>query len=196
MHTLFVKERMTYNGKQLSSLWAFRNWGLQGDCIIIFRGPCSVKTENLVDMADFREKAFIYSKDMLHFIVEHFDMDLEKTICRQRLLVSIIKDKIEEYMTSKEIFITLGANLRRDGDDLFIGNKKLSVSIATISPVSTMIHTGLNVSSKCTPVPAIGLSDMGYKNKDITALGKDIGSAYVDEIKSIKLARCKVRGIS
>ncbi|AQS59125.1 DUF366 family protein [Desulforamulus ferrireducens] len=184
IHT--VEQPLTYDGRQLSSLFAFRNFGLQGDSVVIFRGGCQVALTEMVDLADVRANAPIYSEDMLHFIIEHFEQDLEKTVIRQRLLIAIIKDVLQDKT---------GSQLTRRGDDLYLGTNKLSVSIATASPVSTMIHTGLNISSQNTPVPTVGLADLGLKEGDILSLGRSIAEAYVAETNSIHLARCKVRGV-
>lgn len=186
MHVLVVNRTINYDGDQLSSLWAFRTFGLQGDSIIGFRGSCRVDVERLVDIADVLKCSPIASRDMLHFIVEHFDRDLEKTITRQRLLVAIIKDVLGYYS---------GVDLIRSGDDLFSDKKKLSVSVATVTPVSTMIHAGLNISTEYSPVPAIGLSDLGLANDRIYGFCETICKSYAAEIGQIKLARCKVRGV-
>lgn len=178
---------LKYDGRQLASLWGFRNFGLQGDSIICFRGGCQVDLSEMVDLADVRDNAPIYSEDMLHFIIEHFDMDLEKTVVRQRLFIAIIKEILENKK---------GVTLTRRGDDLYQEGRKLSVSIATASPVSTMIHTGLNISSKNTPVPTIGLTDLGWSSNEALPLGQSIAEAYAKETNSIRLARCKVRGVS
>jgi hypothetical protein len=186
MHACFVHDLIDYDGTQLSSLWAFRTFGLQGDSIVCFRGSCRVDVERLVDVADVRECAPIASRDMLHFIVEHFDLDLEKTIIRQRLLAAIIKDVLEDCT---------GFNLIRSGDDLFYNEKKLSVSIATLTPVSTMIHAGLNVSGEGVPVPAASLSGLGLADDRIFVLGETVCRSYAEEIEQVKMARCKVRGV-
>lgn len=182
----FIDETITYDGTQLSSLWAFRNYGLQGDSILSFRGPCRVELSEMVDLEDVRKKAPIFSNDMLHFIVEHFDLDLEKTIVRQRLFIAMIKDIIRQ---------NTGADLYRIGDDLFLDQRKLSVSIATLTPVSTMIHTGLNVSSKDTPVPAVGLVDLGLGDGEVAKISSSVCSEYAREFREIRMARCKVRGV-
>lgn len=184
MLTKYIRETIDYNGTQLSSLWAYKNFGLQGDSIIAFRGKCDVKIDKMVDMADVLANDHIYSEDMLSFIVEFFDSDLEKTIYKQRMLITIIKEILE-----KACQITV----LREGDDLYYKNGKLSVSIATLSPVSSMIHTGINISSINTPVKAAGLFDLGLT--EIEQLAAEIMEAYKAEIASIKMARCKVRGV-
>ncbi|MEG6615588.1 DUF366 family protein [Peptococcaceae bacterium 1198_IL3148] len=182
----FVDSVKQYDGTQLCSLWAFRNFGLQGDSIVSFRGRCHVQIDHMVDLADVRANDSIYSEDMLHFIVEHFDMDLEKTVTRQRLLIAIIKEVLEDLT---------GCRLKRNGDDLYLNDAKLSVSIATLSPVSTVIHTGINISSNNTPVPTVSITDLGWPENRSAELADKIGQRYANEIESIRLARCKVRGV-
>lgn len=186
MQQSFVNEIIKYDGTQLASLWAFRRFGLQGDSIVSFQGPCQVDLPEMVDLADVRDNSPIYSENMLHFIIEHFDLDLEKTIVRQRLFIAIIKDAVLQFA---------GVVLRRQGDDLYHEEKKLSVSIATLTPVSTMIHAGLNILSENVPVPAAGLTDLGLAVHEAPKLGAAICGLYARECSEIRLARCKVRGV-
>jgi len=185
MKEKFITQKIKYDGLQLSSLWAFRNFDLQGDSIVSFRGPCHVELTEMVDLADVKEAAHIYSEEMLHFIVEHFDLDLEKAVTRQRLLIAIIKEQLEKVVQN--------VKLQRRGDDLYWGEKKLSVSIATLSPVSSLIHIGLNVISDNTPVLTVGLKELGVESIDDFA--QLVTRSYVEEVESIYLARCKVRGV-
>ncbi|MDD2234574.1 MAG: DUF366 family protein [Desulfitobacteriaceae bacterium] len=184
MKYIILKDKLDYDGSQLQSLFTFKNYGLMGDSIVVFRGKCSVRQAEMVDLEDVRAQEWIWSEDMLHFIIEHFELDLAKTILRQRLLISIIKEELE----------TLGdKSLRRDGDDLFRKQEKLSVSISTLSPVSTLIHCGLNISSVNTPVPTVSLEDLGVF--DVLDFGEKVASHYCGEMESVLLARCKVRGV-
>ncbi|MCK4776815.1 MAG: DUF366 family protein, partial [Actinomycetia bacterium] len=122
--------------------------------------------EFMVDLEDFRNNETIFSNDMLHFIIEIDERDLEKTVLRQRIVISIIKETIE----------ILNENLRikREGDDLFIlkknGHKKITVSVATLSPASSLIHVGINISSEGIPVPAIGLEEIGVDYKKVAGI--------------------------
>lgn len=184
MQSLFIEEMITYDGSQLSSLWAYKHFAVQGDSIVAFLGPCDVKISKMVDLEDVLAGDSIYSEHMVHFIIEHFDMDLEKTVTRQRLLISIIR----------ELLCNMGApyELKRDGDDLYLGTRKASVSIATLSPVSSLIHAGINISSKNTPVSTVGLRDMAIEP---AVFAQKVLEAYRMEIKDINMARCKVRGV-
>ena len=184
MKTHFSQERITYTGEQLSSLWAFKKFSIHGNSIVSFRGPAEVR-EHMVDQADVMRKAYIYSEDMIHFIIELFDLNLERSIVLQRLLIADIKDILMAQVSTRAIV--------RSGDDLYDGDKKLSVSIATLSPVSTLIHIGVNVSSKNTPVPTKGLADYGIVPEEFA---ETVLQKFNTEYNSMKLARMKVSGVA
>ena len=87
-----------------------------------------------------------------------------------------------------------GFVIRRNGDDLFFEDKKLTVSIATKSVNSILIHTGINIDSTGAPVKASGLtSELGIT--DIKSLADEILKKYSEEIDDIILASTKVRGV-
>lgn len=184
MKSRFVEKTILYDGAPLSSLWAFREFDLQGDSIVAFAGPCKVGLAQLVDIADVKANAPIFSESMLHFIVEHFDMDLEKAIWKQRMLTCQALELLNHD--------TQGNSLRRDGNDLYDGDSKVSVSIATLSPVSSKIHFGINISSKNTPVKTRGLADYGVEPQ---ALALKLMDRYVHECEDVMMDRSKVRAV-
>jgi hypothetical protein len=184
MKTHFSNKAILYDGKPLSSLWAFKNFDLQGDSIVSFVGPCKVGLKELVDVADVKANAPIYSKSMLNFIVEHFDMDLEKAIWKQRLLTCQALELFRSKLKNPVI--------RREGNDLYEGDAKISVSIATLSPVSSKIHFGINVISKGTPVKTKGLAD--YK-LDPRLFAEDLMQKYAAECADVLMDRAKVRAV-
>lgn len=184
METRYIKENISYDGSQLTSLWAFKNFLIQGDSLVSFRGKCAVKLDKMVDLADVLANDHIFSEEMLHFIIEFFELDLEKTIYKQRMLITIIKEILEKKAPGEII---------RKGDDLFYRQGKLTVSIATLSPVSTLIHTGINLTTDNTPVTTASLKDLGIH--DIEKFAEEVMHQYKSELKSIKMARCKVRGV-
>lgn len=181
--TLFVKEKIKYTGKELRSHFAYDRFNLQGDSLLAFCGGCEVTVQDLVDIADIKDNAPIYSEYMLHFIAEFFCGDLEMAILKQRLLMAIIKDEISSLS---------GRSLVREGDDIYEGKAKLSVSIATSSPVSFMIHVGVNISSEGTPVETKGLYDYGI---DEYKFAESILDSFASEMAGARSARCKVRGV-
>jgi hypothetical protein len=184
MKTLFINEYIKYEGYQLAPHWIYKNFKIQGDAIVGFVGECEVKLTEMVDIEDVINSEPIYSKSMLSFITEQFGVDLVEGVLRQRLLICIIKELLEEY----GIFVV------RNGDDLMIDNKKLSVSIATKSITSTLIHTGLNIISDGAPVAASGLtSELGITN--IKDFAIKVMERYANEIEDIIMATTKVRGV-
>lgn len=171
-----------YDGNQLRSHWIFEESDLIGDAIVAFIGPADVPIAHMVDLVDVRDDAPIFSNLMLHFLIEHFDCDLNLAIARQRLLVAIAAEEISVRARS--------AVIRRSGNDLFDGDRKLSVSIATATPLSCCIHFAMNIDSAGTPVATRSLKDLGVDAKEI---GDAIMGRYLSEIESMAIARCKVR---
>ncbi len=171
-----------YDGSPLSSQWAYRRFGILGDSLLAFRGPCHVEVADLADLEDFRSGAYIESRDMLHFIAEHFDANLGEGILRQYLLVNLLMDEINARQKKVRI--------RRNGNDLWAGQRKLSVSIAAPTTVSVKIHVGVNISSKGTPVPTLGLSDLKIAP---LVLARAVLKRCAADAKALAKAQVKVR---
>lgn len=182
--TIFNLSDTWYRGTQLRSLWIEEVAQLKGDAIVAFIGGADVPVEHMVDLEDVARFAPIFSEEMLHFIVEHFDKDLEKMVLRQRLLIAIILEALKKFPQCSKI--------ERSGNDLYDGKAKLSVSVATKSPVSCLIHTGINISSKNTPVLTKGLKDYDIDPK---TLSQEIMKRYVKEMAEIEHAQTKVRSV-
>ena len=121
MKTLFIDNEIKYEGWQLCPHWIYKNFKLQGDAIVACVGECEVKLTEMVDIEDVINNEPIYSKLMLSFISEQFNVGLVEGVFRQRLLICKIKEALEKR----------GFVVTRDGDDLFFDDKKLTVSIAT-----------------------------------------------------------------
>lgn len=185
MKHYFCKDRIPYTGLELRSSWIEDQSGIEGDAIAAFIGPADVPIENMVDLEDVANNAPIKSDLMLHFIVEHFDTSLDRGVNLQRLLVAIIYEEL--------IKLGVSHSLERRGDDIYDGERKLSVSIAAPSPNSICIHTALNISSENTPVPAIGLNDYDVEP---VKLASDVMKRYCDEVSGMAHACTKVRQIS
>ena len=184
MKTKYIDDEIKYIGSQLAPHWIYKNYKIQGDAIVAFVGECKVDLTEMVDIEDVINNEPIYSKLMLSFISEQFGIGLTEGVLRQRLLICIIKELLEE----KGIFVV------RNGDDLIINGGKLSVSIATKSVTSVLIHTGLNILSEGAPVKTVGLkSELGIDN--IKDFAKEVMKRYSEEIEDIILAGTKVRGV-
>lgn len=184
MNSHWLDSQVTYDGSQLRPHWIRRTTGVVGDAIVAFRGPCAVSQSEMADLVDLLEGSAIAGDDMLHFVTEVFDDgDLPRALLRQRLMSAIAMEQLVALVPSAE--------LRREGDDLFVGNRKLSISVATRSLVSTLLHFAVNVGTTGTPVPTTGLDELGV---DARAFAERLLAAVVREEDSMTSARCQVRG--
>lgn len=186
---LVTDHHIVYDGRQLAPHWIYRHFNLISNAVVAFVGPCQVDLSEMVDIEDVKAVAPIYSPLMLHIIAEFFDSNLHQTVYRQRLLIVIAKELLET-LTERRVL--------RKGDDLYIPRidgslGKLSVSIATASTTSTLIHAGFNIRTEGTPVPTVGLEELDI---DVEAFASELLRRYADEIDDIWLARCKVRAVS
>lgn len=171
MQGIVLKQSFNYNGSQINSLWGYMKTDVQDDSIIAFRGECDVQVIHMIDLEDKKDEDNIYSPDMLHFIIEHFDsIDIKLIYARQRFFTCIVA----EVLAHKNIITS------RIGDDLFIEGKKLSVSIASVSPVSAKIHFGLNVEH------GIYGNLSTLSEEELYPLMKEIVDKYVTEIEDIE----------
>ena len=181
MQSKFIDEEIKYTGNQLAPHWIYKNFHIQGDAIVSFTGEMDVKITEMVDIEDVITNSPIYSKMMVSFIIEHFGIDLPECVLRQRMLICIIIEELRKILPAS-------IKITRSGDDIFVDDKKLSVSIAT------KIHTGLNVNSDGAPVKACGLTNDLHIN-DIKEFSQRIMKRYLDENAEIRDAVCKVRGV-
>ncbi|PIS11206.1 MAG: DUF366 domain-containing protein [Bdellovibrio sp. CG10_big_fil_rev_8_21_14_0_10_47_8] len=190
MQTKWIKklsdQEKIYDGTQLRSLFAYLRFQVLGDSCISWRGPCDVSFEHMVDGEDLLQQAQICGSDMVHFIFEIFDQSLMTGVLLQRLFASTVADVIHDLSGVKNL------KLERQGDDLYWKGKKLSISIATRSPTSVLVHFAVNVSTEGTPVPTVGLKDLRV-DPDKFALRclKEIAAEYL----SCQQATKKVRAV-
>lgn len=183
MKTKFIDKSFPYDGTQLRSLFAYLDYKIQGDSIVSWVGPCSISFEHMVDGEDLLDQSPIRGDEMVHFIIEKFHTSLVAGVALQRLFASIVGDWIREHAQT---------SIRRDGDDLFIGDGKLSISIATLSPMSTLIHFAVNVTNKGTPVQTACLKDLAM---DPQVFAEAVMQRFSAEIESIEAATVKVKWV-
>lgn len=188
MKSHFITEEIPYTGEELCNHWIYRNFGILGDAVVAFVGPCEVDCTRMVDLEDVLNDDYIYSKKMLNFIVEIFGIPLLDGVLLQRLFSSIIQDRVNALCGDGVI--------KRRGDDLFYKDTaKLSVSICTVSPTSILIHTGLNIDPQGAPVEASGLASHLGLGEEIETLAKACMRMLTEEWEDIKLSCCKVRAV-
>jgi hypothetical protein len=192
LQTKFLAQEFAYDGTQLRSLFAYLEHRVQGDSVVSWVGPCSISFDHMVDGEDVLAGASIAGSRMVHFIVELFHQPLFAAVAVQRLFASIVLDLVREQVRDPK----LAASLRRDGDDIYFnagsGEGKFSISIATVSPVSSLIHFAVNISNKGTPVKTASLEDLGL---DAQAFAESAMARLANEIESVKEATVKVRWV-
>jgi len=168
MNTKWIPETIHYDGTQLKPLFAYLNCGIIGDSIVSWRGSCDVSFEHMVDGEDFIAGSTISGSEMIHFIVEVFDRELATGVLIQRVFASIVKDLLIELSSDLD-----DQSLVRDGDDLYWGDRKLSISVASQSSISTMIHFAVNVSNSGTPVKTCSLEDLRVDPQEFAGAAMD-----------------------
>jgi len=185
LNTYLFDGTLKYTGDELRSHFALEEFGVEGDSIVAFRGPCKIEGGHLVDMEEVIKGEKIYSPDMLNFITEIFIPDINRAVLVQRLITGIIIEQMRVIKGDIE-------GLHRKGDDIYIGDRKLSISIATVSPVSNLIHHGINICKEGVSFPITCLEEIGIDNVELAMLTL---KAVEGEYASIERATRKVRWV-
>ncbi len=188
MKSRFVDSNENYDGSQLVSLRNYLKHEMLGDSVVAWVGPCEVEGDHMVDGEDLLAGSEIRGEKMLHFIVELFDSTLFAAVGIQRLMAAIVKDALM-LMSLEKLLI---CDLRREGDDIFVADKKFSISIATQSPTSSLIHFAVNVVNRGTPVPTISLEEFGL---DAQAFALEVMQRLTTEVETIREATRKVKWV-
>jgi hypothetical protein len=195
LKTKFLSQEMVYDGTQLRSLFAYMSEGLMGDSLLAWVGACDVSFEHMVDGEDLLQQSPIRGARMLHFIMEIFGANLREMTARQRLFSALAGEVLREALKGKPTS-SRALEIRREGDDLYLGAGlgagKLSISIATVSPVSGLIHFAINVTNEGTPVQTASLSDLGL---DASFVAERILQAFAREDQGLRDAQTKVRWV-
>ena len=183
MNIVILKQSLDYDGLQLSTTFVDEHAPDSRDALVAFQGVADVSIEHMVDLDDVEAGEGIYSPAMAHVIIEHRGLDLAEGVWRQRLLMRLGADWIAARA---------GVHVEVRGDDLYVGDGKLSVSIATRSPRSVLIHAGVNIQTEGTPVKTAGLRDLRIRATDLL---RDWSRLYADEVTSVEHALGKVRSV-
>lgn len=198
MYINFNLDTINYTGDQLRSLFNYETTGRSGDSIFGFIGEMDLK-EKMIDMEDIREGDYIYSPKALNIIVELFHKNIETTVLYQRLLMQTITDELRKMFSFRDKVELEGDDIFYIGDVSCIGpederpkRKKMSVSIATVSPVSGLIHVGINIDvNDKIPVPAYGLGEAVNIENFFISIAKKFNYQY----NSISKTTTKVKTV-
>ena len=166
-----------YDGSQIAPLWAY-SMGIKGDSIVIFHGPMDVTFDNMKDFEDRKAGKTIKGDDLIHIIVERFDSPASMRLAyyMQRLLIICVRDVLLDH----------GIKTIRNGDDLFVDDGKLTVSIASAGVGSEKIHCGINLTTRGTPpdVKTAALEECGIK--DWKKIAEEISETFIKEVEEIE----------
>ncbi len=184
MRSKFIKEEMNFTGEQVRSLFAYDTFNILGDSIVAFIGTCDVSLKEIVDLELAKGgKRPPYCSKMLHFIAEHFELDLEKAILREYLLLNIVKDLINEKLERNAI--------KRVGTELYENDARIAFSLASSSPVSSLVYVGVAlVSSEEGKVN--GLENYSI---DAVSFANEVMDRYTKESERISQLRCRTRWV-
>lgn len=185
MKVVRVSERQDYDGTQLCSAFVLQRAPIaeSDDVVLLFEGAADVPVEHLVDTEDAENDRPIGSPLMAHVIVFHRRMELAHAVLAQRLLGRLAADWIRARA---------GLDVTVRGDDLYVGEGKLSVSVATRCPHGALIHFGVNIDTEGTPVRTAGLRELRLEAGEFL---RAIGRLYTEEMASAHHAEHKVREV-
>ena len=157
----FEEKSFPYDGTQLRHLFAYEKFGLLGTSLVAWKGACHVPLDKMIDGEDKFSKSEIRGDLMLHFVGEFFHKDIYFSVALQRLFATMVLRQILKIRPEHFKHFVVS------GDDLYYGQKKLSISIASITGFSSMFHFALNIENEGTPVPTVSLSELGVPVKQL-----------------------------
>jgi hypothetical protein len=196
---------LLYDGTQLRPLWIYETYDVSGDAIAVFQGPADVQTSELVDMEDQQAETTIQARLMIHCIAEHFgNVTLREAVLRQHLFMQTIGSSLQRMTDDSWVINCIGDDLWVSvvaGHQAMFQPRKLSVSIATVTPVSTLLHVGINLDATGAPsdVSAIGLdeyegvSQQTGLNLNPERLAGGFAETYKQQFEATEYALTKVR---
>jgi len=186
MKTKFLNQKIDYTGAELRSQWNYFEHGLLGNSAVAFIGSCQVEFSEMLDGEDLLAGQTIQGSEMLHFILEIYDINLFAGVAFQRLFADLARGELIKLNPK------LRGQIERSGDDLYFEGRKLSISIAAPSVRSVLIHWAINISNEGTPVPTASLQDLDVEPLQFAQSLLTIAS---QELDSIVEATWKVKSI-
>jgi hypothetical protein len=190
IQTLFSEKERSYLGPELRPHFILSEFGVRGSAVVAFQGPCRVETDHLVDWEDRLEGDRIESRLMVHFLGEFFGITLREGVLLQRLLMAQMAERLGLHLRTQAD--ESRRQVVRSGNDLYWAERKLSVSIVTASPVSVLLHAGVNVDPTGAPVAAVGLNELGV---DASDFARGILESFSREMTGVDWACAKVRPV-
>ncbi len=184
MDYLLVPEPMEMTIDAMRPHWALKKFDLWGDSMVIFRGPMNIKPDEGIDLKEFKRGTVFPKGDILHFIIEHFNDELEKGVLRQNILVSIAEEKLAHRIGSSQ-------KILRWGDDLYDEDRRLTLTAVAPTLVSVKIHLGICIDAD----EDAGFAGISEYSLDPNELGEVIGNQYRADIRRLREKCWRMRPI-
>lgn len=189
---------LKYNGTQLTSMFPYKlSKGTSN--IVAFRGPMDVRIGEMIDSEDVVKNDPIWSDDAINFILELPFTNIVGAVAIQRTIIHLFAAYFNDLKQNKDVPLYV------DGDDILSGYdtsyKKYSVSIATQTAHSSLIHIGLNLhAGKKAPKFAGNLADFFLNTPESSSskltkeedLMRILSHIIKEELNSIYSATLKV----
>lgn len=177
-----VPEELEFDGQQLQGHWAQEKFGLRGESIVAFAGPFDPKPE----IFTFPKPCELFRKrKMLHLVVEHYHADPEKLRLQQRLLINVLKDKLNHRLK--------GDVIQRWGANLFCASAQITVTMSALSSSSALIYQGVSIQKSEAKAKLWGLEDGLI---DPMELAQVVMDQYVFELEDMRRSRDRSGGLN
>jgi hypothetical protein len=170
-----ASEHIEFSGHQLRGNWARENFSLEGESMVAFLGPFNPRSQMEVfppSCERFRKRR------MLHLVVEHLHTDWEKLHLQQRLLVYVLKEKLNHRLK--------GDVIQRWGSNLFCESAQITVAASMLTATSAVIYIGVNIEGGEPECKLWGLEEGGI---DPLELAQVVMDQYVFEVEDIRRRR-------
>lgn len=177
-----VREELTFDGQQLRGHWAQERFGLKGENIVAFAGPFDPNLEIITLPASCE---MFRKRKMLHLVVEHYHADPEKLRLQQRLLVYVLKDKLNHRLG--------GDLIQRWGPNLFHESAQVTVTSSLLTTSSALIYQGVSIQKSEPEAKLWGLED---GHIDPMELAQVVMDQYIFELEDLRRSRDRSGGLN
>lgn len=168
--------QLEFDGHQLRAYWARENFGLKGENIVAFVGPFHPSPQVVKIHMPYE---IFQNRRMLHLVVEHLHADPEKLHLQQRLLLCVLKDKLNHRLR--------GDLVQRWGQNLFHESAQITASTCLLTASSAVIYVGVNIERGKPKSKLWGLEEGGIDSLELAQVVMD---QYIFEVADTRRQKC------
>lgn len=152
--------------------------------LLVFRAPMEVLADGMIDQEDVLQQAFIYSEDALNIV---WELPIITNPFGAVAYQCLLNQHIANILSSADLF---NHPIQVDGDDLFVGDGKCSVSITHVKQNAALGHTGINIHAG-SKAPSHAFSTQ-LNNEQVQLLGSRIIDAFYELNQNLFSATTKI----